>query len=1069
MAPSHGRTKRFDLSTGGVKDPVEGAYASGRLFDVLGVPALVGRTFTERDDARGGGPDGAVAVISHAFWRQRFNGASDAIGRRLMVDRVPFTIVGVMPPGFFGAEVGRAWHVIVPLGTEAIVKGNDSSLDGRTSWWLNVMARLKINQTPDAATAALRAVQPDIRRATQPPSYPAGEHYLSDPFTLVPAAGGRSTLRLRYTRPLAIMMGVVGAVLLIACANIANLMLARASARRHDLSVRLALGASRARIARQLLAETFILAAVGTLAGFLVSNWCSTLLVRQLATPRQTPFLDLSADWRLAAFVVAVAAATALLFGLAPALGVSAIAPSDALKEQTRTIAGQRGVALRDVLVAAQVALSLAVIVGAGLFLAHVRVAGAHAARLRPGAAAGRHRRSAADTGATSQARVHMFEALKDAASATPGVAAVGISAITPVSGQGWNTRISFAGRDVPPSAGRAAMSWVNAVSPDWFATYGMRITAGRGFTSADRLGAPPVVVVNEAFVRQFFQARNPVGDEVAAEYVIAPGVTRFRVIGVVSNAIYRSARAGIIPTMYVPMAQRDAAPASMGLTIRPQTPSGRLAGDLAESLSRAVPGAAFSFQAHGRSGGGVGRAGAAPGRPGGIVRRSLAGARGAWTLRRDVVLGEPAARRDRHPHGARRGPRQRHDDGHAPRGGAALGRPAGWRRPQCLGVAIRRDAALQPRTEGPANPPDVCHGADCGWSARRLAARPPRRAHRPDEGAAQRIARHHPIINSSSASPTVFTDTQLAAGRRVVGRTVAVREDAAREPHLRRLADAQRPLAGAADLAGKTNLAEHGRRRTDRTVAQARRHGGDDREIGRGLVDRHAAGDVDEDVLAHQVEAGALLEHGEQQREAILIDAARHPARVAVRAGADQRLHFDEQRPRTFHAAQHRRAGRVGGTLGEEQRRRIGHAFQPLPGHLEHAQLADGAEPVLHRAHDAVRVMLLALEIEHRVDDVLERLRAGEIAVLRDVADEKGRDVLPLRGEQQLRCGLAHLADAAGRRLELEREDGLDRIDDDERRAKPRDLLEDALETGFGEQIQRRAFDAEPLAARLI
>ena len=554
----------FDLSTGGVKDPVEGAYASGRLFDVLGVPALVGRTFTERDDARGGGPDGAVAVISHAFWRQRFNGAPDAIGRRLMVDRVPFTIVGVMPPGFFGAEVGRAWHVIVPLGTEAIVKGDDSSLDGRTSWWLNVMARLKINQTPDAATVALRAVQPDIRRATQPPRYPSGEQYLSDPFTLVPAAGGRSTLRLRYTRPLAIMMGVVGAVLLIACANIANLMLARASSRRHDLSVRLALGASRARIARQLLAETFLLAGVGTVAGVLVSNWCSALLVRQLATPRQTPVLDLSADWHLAAFVVAVAVATALLFGLAPALGVSAIAPSDALKEQSRTIAGNRGVALRDVLVAAQVALSLAVIVGAGLFLRTF----ASLARTPLGFDPAQLLVVTVDlqpTGATSQARVHLFEALKDAASATPGVAAVGTSAITPVSGQGWNTRISFAGRDVPPSAGRAAMAWVNAVSPDWFATYGMRLTAGRGFASADRLGAPPVVVVNEAFVRQFFQTRNPVGDEVAAEYVIAPGVTRFRVIGVVSNAIYRSPREGIIPTMYVPIAQRDAAPASHG------------------------------------------------------------------------------------------------------------------------------------------------------------------------------------------------------------------------------------------------------------------------------------------------------------------------------------------------------------------------------------------------------------------------------------------------------------------------------------------------------------------------
>ena len=360
-----------------------------------------------------------------------------------MVDRVPFTIVGVMPPGFFGAEVGRAWHVIVPLGTEAIVKGDDSSLDGRTSWWLNVMARLKINQTPDAATVALRAVQPDIRRGDTAPALSLRRAVSEDPFTLVPAAGGRSTLRLRYARPLAIMMGVVGAVLLIACANIANLMLARASSRRHDLSVRLALGASRARIARQLLAETFLLAGVGTVAGVLVSNWCSALLVRQLATQRQTPVLDLSADWHLAAFVVAVAVATALLFGLAPALGVSAIAPSDALKEQSRTIAGNRGVALRDVLVAAQVALSLAVIVGAGLFLRTFRIAGTHAARFDPASTAGRHRRYCNQRGQprTRRAGALWFEALKRRRlAATPGVGGGRhLRAITPVSGQGWN------------------------------------------------------------------------------------------------------------------------------------------------------------------------------------------------------------------------------------------------------------------------------------------------------------------------------------------------------------------------------------------------------------------------------------------------------------------------------------------------------------------------------------------------------------------------------------------------------------------------------------------------------
>ena len=216
------------------------------------------------------------------------------------------------------------------------------------------------------------------------------------------------------------------------------------------------------------------------------------------------------------------------------------------------------------------------------------------------------------------------------------------------------------------------------------------------------------------------------------------------------------------------------------------------------------------------------------------------------------------------------------------------------------------------------------------------------------------------------------------------------------------------------------------------------------------------------------QVQAGALLEHRQQQRQAVLIDAHRHAPRLAVAAGADERLHFDQQRPRAFEAAQHRRTRRRGRALGEEQRRGIGHRPQPGAGHLEHAQLAGRAEPVLDRADDAMRVMPLAFEIEHGVDHVLERLGAGEAAVLRDVADQERRDVVALRGEQELRGRFAHLADAAGRRLELQREHRLDRVDDHQRRLDAADFLEDALDAGLGKQVERRVADAEAIAARL-
>ena len=207
--------ERFNLSPAGEADPVDGIYASGRIFDVLGVAAIRGRTFTQADDDRRGGPNGPVAVISYGFWQRRFAGADDAIGRTVSINRTPFTIVGVTPQAFFGPEVGRSADVMLPLGTEAIVRGADSSLDGRSSWWLNIMLRLRRDQTLAQATDRLRGVQDQIRVATMPQrGKDIQATYLRDPFTLAPASSGRSALRIRYEQPLRALMGVVGLVLI---------------------------------------------------------------------------------------------------------------------------------------------------------------------------------------------------------------------------------------------------------------------------------------------------------------------------------------------------------------------------------------------------------------------------------------------------------------------------------------------------------------------------------------------------------------------------------------------------------------------------------------------------------------------------------------------------------------------------------------------------------------------------------------------------------------------------------------------------------------------------------------
>jgi predicted permease len=586
--------EQFDLGTSGVKDRVEGAYASGGVFDVLGVTALTGRTFTASDDVRGGGPDGPVAVISYGLWKSRFAGAPDIVGRRLTVERVPFTIVGVMPPSFFGAEVGRSWDVIIPIGTEPVIRGKESSLDGRLVWWLNIMARRKAGQTLEQAGAAVQAAQPEIKAATLPGG--RRDSYLKDPFVLTPAENGRSTLRGRYSQPLGIIMAVVGAVLLIACANIANLLLARASARRRDLSVRLALGASRARLARQLLAETLLLSAAGTALGALFSGWTSEILVRQLATPRQTPSLDLSGDWRVAAFTIGLTVATALVFGVAPALGVSQLAPGEALKDQGRAVVGDKGLSVRSSLVVMQVALSLAVIAGAALLLRTFVTLAYTPLGFDPS------RLLVVDvdlqrTSATAQSRGALLSAMRDRAAAVPGVSNAGISRITPISGSGWNTSIGVDGQPPPDEPRPETMSWVNAVSPEWFATYGIRLLAGRSFSPRDRVGSPYVAIVNEAFVQRFFPRQTPVGRSFTAVYVVTPGPAQFEIIGVAPNTIYRSARQGMVPTMFVPLDQMPSAPSRLGFTIQSSAAIGPLVRDLSDVLVRAEPGVALEFR----------------------------------------------------------------------------------------------------------------------------------------------------------------------------------------------------------------------------------------------------------------------------------------------------------------------------------------------------------------------------------------------------------------------------------------------------------------------------------------
>ena len=576
---------RFNLAAGGETEFVDGIWASGSMFETLGVPAILGRTFTDLDDRRGGGPDGPVAVISYDFWQRRFGGAADAIGRTLNVERVTVTVIGVTPQGFFGPDVGRTFDIVLPFGVEPLVRGRETWLDGRSTWWLSVMARLKPTQSLEAAVQSIREVQPQITEAT----HPGWEGYLKDPLTLVPVPNGDSGLRRRYQRPVVILMSIVALVLLIASANIANLLLARATARRHELSVRLALGASRGQLVRLLLTESVVLATIGAAFGVLLARWGSRLLVAQMSTETNRVFLDVSLDWRVLGFTIAATALTALLFGTAPAFRAADVKPMEAIKEHGRGGATHRHARMTGSLVIAQVALSVILIAAAGLFVrTFASLASLHLGFERDRVLivtvdAQRAQIAAAD-------RLAMFDRVRQAVRSVTGVAEASLSLITPVTGQGWNGSVDVS--DVPPLPGRQSMTFKNAVTPDWFETFGTPLTAGRYFNDGDRRGAPRVAIVNQAFVRKFMNGASPIGHTVRDRPVagLKNNDLPKEIVGVVADAVYRNLREPIPPTLYVPLAQLNESfgVPSISLNVRSSTGSPAL---LSRSVATAIAG----------------------------------------------------------------------------------------------------------------------------------------------------------------------------------------------------------------------------------------------------------------------------------------------------------------------------------------------------------------------------------------------------------------------------------------------------------------------------------------------
>jgi predicted permease len=479
-----------------------------------------------------------------------------------------------------------------------------SRLDGRTTWWLDVLGRLKPGQSVAEATQALRLAQPQIREATMPERrHPRDlEEYLREGFTLVPAANGFSEIRGEYERPLLTVMAVVVLVLLIACVNLASLLLARANARRHELGARLALGASRARLLQQLATETLLLAVPGGLLGLALAGWGSRILVGQITGPggpaSGAPVsLDLSLHWRVLLFTLGVTLVTALLFGIVPALRAGRLSPRDAIEWRRRGLTGEGPGALGGPLVVTQLALSLVLVFGAGLFLRTFASLAYRDLGLESDGIL-LVNLDAQRSSVRPEQRAALLARAEEAVGAMPGVARAAVSFMNPVSGMGWNE--SFEVEGVPPPSGRDRVSWLNAVSPGWFETYGVQRLAGRDFDGRDRSGAPFVAVVNQAFARRFLGDRSPIGR------LLRPGgpsgaMPPRVIVGLVEDTVYRSPRDAMEPIVYVPMAQGmdgdEAWPfATLGVRSAGGSPS-LLTRDVAAVIAGVDPAVSLSFR----------------------------------------------------------------------------------------------------------------------------------------------------------------------------------------------------------------------------------------------------------------------------------------------------------------------------------------------------------------------------------------------------------------------------------------------------------------------------------------
>jgi putative ABC transport system permease protein len=543
----------FNLASGGEARPVAAAWVNGDFFNTLGVRPELGRLLAPADDYRG---CPATVVVSHGFWQSELGGRRDVIGKPISLTSVPYTVLGVAPEGFFGVDVGSTTQLYVPICAEPFLQGKQSALDKRSNWWIRVIARPRHGVSATELDTRIRSVARAVYEATVPPTMSTKNRadYVTRSFGLAPAGNGISDVRRQYSRALMTLMGMVGIILLISCANVANLLLARGAARGREVAIRIAIGASRARLIRQLLTESGLLAILGAALGILVAVVGSRMLVNLLAGdgPNRV-VLDLSLDLRVMAFTVAVSVVTVVLCGLAPAWRATRVDPQSAMKAGGRgTIDGHSRFRAGKALVVAQSALALILVIGAGLLVGSFR----RLSSVDPGFQSDGVLMVSVDFQRTSMPRSQYIVAtrqLLDRFRTIPGVRSASETDLTPVGGSSWNDVLV-----TPATTGlseRERLSWFNKVSDGYFRTLGTRLIAGRDFDSHDTPSGPAVAIINQAVAKKFFPGLSPIGQTYRTDDNghLSPPVT---VVGVVEDSKYLNLREKPQPIVFLAASQ---------------------------------------------------------------------------------------------------------------------------------------------------------------------------------------------------------------------------------------------------------------------------------------------------------------------------------------------------------------------------------------------------------------------------------------------------------------------------------------------------------------------------------